>query len=172
MLLQTLCDPITILTAGLVVGVRALLERTRFGLRLRGAGENPVACWNVGVPVVALRVQAVTLSGALGALGGVALAFDQHQFQAGMSGGRGFIALAAVIVGGWRVVPAMVSCLVFAFLDALQIALQDKFDVPAGVIQSLPYAATLLALVMVGLRSRQGGAGHGAPPAGLGKHAS
>jgi ABC-type uncharacterized transport system permease subunit len=66
----------------------------------------------------------------------------------------------------------MVSCLIFAFLDALQIALQDKFDVPAGVIQSLPYAATLLALVMVGLRSRQGGAGHGAPPAGLGKHAS
>jgi simple sugar transport system permease protein len=83
-----------------------------------------------------------------------------------MSGGRGFIALAAVILSGWRPVRAVLACLAFAALEALQIVLQDDARLPHEIVEMLPYGATLLALFAIGLRR-----GAGRPPAGLGKHA-
>ena len=88
----------------------------------------------------------MTLGGAICGLGGTALAFELHQFQAGMTGGRGFIALAAVIVSGWRPWPAIGACLAFAALDALQIVLQNQTRVPSQVFAVLPFVATLVAL--------------------------
>lgn len=166
MLLRTALDPFVLATMAILVAVAWTLRRTRFGLRLRACGDDPAAAQAVGIHVVGVRTIAVTLGSAVTGLGGAALAYDLHQFQAGMSGGRGFIALAAVIVSGWRPWPAAVACLAFATLDALQIVLQNQTKLPSQVLAMLPFIATLVALVLVSRRR----AGEMRPPAGLGKH--
>jgi simple sugar transport system permease protein len=167
LLARTLVDPTTILAIALAIFTAWTLDRTRFGLRVRACGEDPHAAASVGVPVARVRFLAVTIGGAICGIGGVALAFDQHQFQSGMSGGRGFIALAAVILSGWRPVRAALACVGFAALDALQIVLQDQTRAPQYLVQMLPYLATMFALVAIAKRR---GAAKGRPPAGLGKH--
>ena len=163
---RTLLDPFLLGTVALVAAIAWMLRRTRFGLRLRACGEDPSAAQAVSVHVSGMRTAAVTLGGAITGLGGTALAYDLHQFQAGMSGGRGFIALAAVIVSGWRPWPAAAACLAFAALDALQIVLQNQTKLPSQVLAMLPFVATLVALVLVGRRR----SGEMRAPAGLGKH--
>jgi len=163
MLLRTMVDPAVVLTVIAVVLSPLVLKRTRFGLRVRGVGENPVAAASVGINVVKVRLQALCVAGLIGALGGIHLAFDQHRFESGMSGGRGFIALAVVILSGWRPVRAALACLVFAGLEATQIMLQGERWVPTEVFQILPYAVTLIVLAFAAGRARA--------PAGLGKHA-
>ena len=163
-LVRTLTDPLFLAAVAAVVAVRAVLFRTRFGLFLRASGEEPNAARTVGVPVVRTRLIAVTLGGTLCALGGVALAYDQHQFQSGMSGGRGFIALAAVILSRWRPTFAVLACLAFAALDALTAILQNATHIPPDLLSAIPYVATLASLALV--RGQSAGA-----PAGLGKHA-
>jgi simple sugar transport system permease protein len=162
---RALVDPLVLLTFGAAVGTVVLLDRTRFGLRLRACGEAPTAAAHAGVRVPQLRMAAVALGGALCGLGGVALAYDQRQFQSGMSGGRGFIALAAVVVAGWRPGRAALACLVFAFLDALQIVLQARAAALHDVLQMLPYVATLLVLALL---ARRAPSGSGRAPRGLG----
>jgi simple sugar transport system permease protein len=172
LLVRTLFDPLTLATAALVLATGWSLYRTRFGLRVRACGEDPVASASVGVDVPRVRLAAVTLGGAICGLGGVALAYDQHQFQSGMSGGRGFIALAAVILSGWRPGRATAACLAFAALDAAQILVQDQARAASGYLaQTLPYVATLVALWVVARRRGKGAIG-GRAPAGLGKAAS
>ena len=166
LLARVACDPLTIATGLLAVATAWTLYRTRFGLRVRACGEDPQAAASVGVDVVRERVAAITLGAAIAGLGGVALAFDQHQFQSGMSGGRGYIALAAVILSGWRPARAVLACLAFAALDALQILLQDRVHVSPYAVQAIPYIATLLALLVIARRHAGGGA-----PAGMSKHA-
>jgi simple sugar transport system permease protein len=165
LLLRILVDPLTAATVLLVVATAWALYRTPLGLRVRACGEDPASAASVGVDVVRSRLVAITLGGAMAGVGGVALAFDQHQFQSGMSGGRGFIALAAVILSGWRPVRAVLACVAFAALDALQILLQDRVHVSPYVVQAIPYVATLLALVVIA-RRRAGGLA----PAGMGKY--
>jgi general nucleoside transport system permease protein len=169
LLYRTLVDPLTVATAFLVGASVWTLYFTRFGLRVRASGEDPAAAASVGVDVRRVRLWAVSLGGAICGLGGVALAYDQHQFQSGMSGGRGFIALAAVILSGWRPARAAAACLAFAALDAIQIVVQDQAHVASGYLaQMLPYVATLVALWALA-RRRGRGAIAGRPPAGLGK---
>jgi ABC-type uncharacterized transport system permease subunit len=165
LLLRTLVDPMTTATLLAAVGTWWWLYRTRFGLRVRAVGEDPVAAASVGANVRAIRVWVVTLGGAIAGLGGVALAYDQHQFQSGMSGGRGFIALAIVVLSGWRPGRAVLACAIFAALDALQTVLQGRSKIPSDLVQMLPYLFTLVALFWVA-RGRHAG---GRPPAGLGK---
>jgi len=167
-IVRTLVDPFFLVTVLAVAVVAWGLARTRFGLRLRACGEDPAAAQAVGVHVVGTRTLAVTIGGAICGLGGTALAYDLHQFQAGMTGGRGFIALAAVIVAGWKPWRAAWACLAFAALDALQIVLQNQTKVPSQILAILPFVATLVALVVV---SRRRG-GDARPPAGLGQHPS
>jgi len=169
LLARTLLDPLTLATAGLVLASAWALARTRFGLRVWASGEDPAAAAAVGVDVGRIRLAAVALGGGICGLGGVALAYDQHQFQSGMSGGRGFIALAAVILSGWRPAQAAAACLAFAALDALQIVAQDRARAASGyVVQMLPYAATLVSLWLIARRRGQGSIA-GRPPSGLGK---
>ena len=166
---RALTDPLTLLTAALVAWTAWTLRSTRFGLRVRACGEDPAAAASVGIRVSAVRVAAVTLGGAVAGLGGVALAYDEHQFQSGMSGGRGFIALAAVILAGWRPVRAAAACLAFAVLDALQVVIQGRAAGTGGYLaQMLPYVATLVALGVIAGR-RRAGAVEGRPPAALGQ---
>lgn len=164
--IRTLFDPFVVLTIVAAAVFAWSLGRTRFGLHLRACGEDPSAAEAVGIDVTLTRVLAVTLGGAICGLGGTALAFELHQFQAGMTGGRGFIALAAVIISGWRPWPALGACLAFAALEALQIVLQNQTKVPSQVFAILPFATTLVALAVVSRRARVGAR----PPAGLGKH--
>jgi simple sugar transport system permease protein len=171
LLLRTLLDPFTLGTGALVAWTAWTLSSTRFGLHVRACGEDPSAAASAGVDSVCVRLAAVTLGGAIAGIGGVALAYDEHQFQSGMSGGRGFIALAAVVLSGWRPVRAAAACSAFAALDALQIVLQERVGAGYGA-QVLPYLATLAALWVMA-KTRKGGRSPlvGRPPAALGKAA-
>ena len=124
-----------------------VLAQTRFGLRVRAAGEHPEAARSVGVPVARVRTLAVLASGVLAALGGAFLVLDQHQFTDGMSGGRGFIALAAVIFGRWQPLRAGIACLFFAAAETLQIQLQTLHWLPSQLVAAIPYLLTIVALV-------------------------
>lgn len=165
MLARFFLDPVTLAAILLAALTPWILAQTRFGLRVRAAGENPVAAASVGIDVPRVRLLALAVSGAVCALGGVHLAFDQHRFESGMSNGRGFMALAAVVVSGWRAGRAVAACVVFGGLEALQIVLQQRAQRSAGadLIQLLPYVATLVVLGFA--------AGRAAAPEGLGKHA-
>jgi simple sugar transport system permease protein len=169
LLARTATDPLWLLAGLSTAGTAWLLWRTRFGLHVRACGENPHAAASVGIDTPRVRLLAVSLGGAICGLGGAALAYDQHQFQSGMSAGRGFIALAAVIVSGWRPGRAVLACAVFAALDAGQIVLQGETRVPHDLLAAVPYLATLGALVLIGRRPGSLDARPGRPPAALGK---
>lgn len=164
-LARVLCDPVTWLAVIAIVASPWLLDKTRLGLRVRAVGENPNAARAAGIDVGRTRMAALCISGAIGALGGVHLAFDQHRFESGMSAGRGFIALAAVVLSGWLPGRAALACVAFAFLEALQFVLQDMAQASKAVTlaQILPYAAALVALGL--------GIGRRTAPGGLGRHA-
>ena len=136
----------------LVVGVWWLLYRTRFGLRLRAAGENPTMVDAAGVSVKGLRYQALALNGVLSALAGAYLVLAQNpSFIPHMTAGRGYMALAALIFGKWHPVGALWACLLFGFLDAVSIRMQGAQlpfigAVPVQAIQALPYVLTVVLL--------------------------
>jgi ABC-type uncharacterized transport system permease subunit len=149
------------------IGIAALpalgwvLYRTPFGLRARAVGEKPEAAASLGVAVNGMRLKGLYLAGALASLGGAYLALDQHQFTDGMTAGRGFIALAAVIFGRWEPVRVAVACLLFAGAETLQIQLQGAQLVPSQFVEMIPYVLTIIALAGV--------VGRSVPPAALGK---
>ncbi len=140
-----LTTPLVLLTAGLVLGGQWLLFRSIFGLRLRSIGERPEAAATLGLSVSAYRTAGVLVSGALAALAGAWLASEQHSFTDGMTGGRGYIALAAMIVGKWSPFGAAAACLLFGAAEALQISLQGS-RFPNELLQMTPYLVTMLAL--------------------------
>ena len=128
------------------------LYSTRFGLRLRAVGENPAAVDTAGISVRALRYSAVIICGVLVGLSGVYLSIAQAAyFQPHMSAGKGFIALAALVFAKWRPWPALATCLLFGFLDAVSIRMQGAVipglgEVPVQAIQALPYILTVVLL--------------------------
>jgi simple sugar transport system permease protein len=130
-----------------------VLYRTPFGLRLRATGENPAAADAAGVNVIGLRYVAVVISGVLAAAGGAYLSIGQSSlFTRNMTAGRGFIALAALILAKWRPVPVMLACLFFGFMEALTIQIQGVIKLPSGedipvqFIQMIPYILTIIVL--------------------------
>ncbi len=124
-------DIVTYFAFALVPLTYWALYRTRFGLRLRAVGENPAAVDTAGISVRELRYSAVVICGVLVGLSGVYLSIAQAAyFQPHMSAGKGFIALAALVFAKWRPWPALATCLLFGFLDALSIRLQGVD--PAG----------------------------------------
>ncbi len=126
--------------------------RTRFGLRLRAVGENPSAVDTAGISVTAMRYQAVVCCGILCGIAGTYLSTAQNAgFVKNMTAGQGFIALAALIFGKWRPVPAMMACLLFGFLDAVANRIQGVSipvvgEIPVQLIQALPYILTVILL--------------------------
>jgi simple sugar transport system permease protein len=153
--------PFLVATLVLALLVHQVLEKTRFGLRLRACGEHPEAAQSLGVGVPRVRCLGVAAAGVLAGLGGVYLAFDQHKFVENMSAGRGYVALAAMIFGKWRPLPACAACLLFGLAEGLQIKLQAAgIGIPSQLIQMIPYLLTIVALV--------GGVGRARAPAALG----
>ena len=137
-----------------------VLYKTPFGLRIRAAGENPEAADAAGVNVIRLRYIAVVLSGVLAAAGGAYLSIGQSSlFTRGMTAGRGYIALAALILAKWRPVRVLFACLFFGFTEALAVQLQGvRFqflggeEIPVQFVQMIPYVLTIIVLAgFVGL---------------------
>jgi simple sugar transport system permease protein len=143
------------------------LRHTPAGLWLSFAGEHPQALHAAGIRVNRVRWLAVLLSGALAGLGGASLSiYLSSQFSRNMTAGRGFMALAALIFGKWKPIPAALACLLFGLADAVQIRLQGVpvwggKPVPVQFIQMLPYVVTILVLAGLVGRSR--------PPTALGR---
>ena len=138
--------------AALVPASAWVLYRTRFGLRLRAVGENPLAVDTAGISVTLLRYQASLISGVLCGVAGTYLSTAASAgFVRDMTAGKGYLALAALIFGKWRPYPTLAACLLFAFADAgaarLQgVALPVIGVVPVQFIIALPYILTVLLL--------------------------
>ncbi len=138
-----------------------VIYRTRFGLRLMAAGDKPEAVESAGVSVIRLRYYAIFICGCLCGMAGAYLSIVQGgAFYRDMSAGQGFMALAALIFGGWRPVRVALACLLFAGADALQGRLQGlplfgQYEVPTQLVQAIPYLLTLI--LLAGLMGRSHG---------------
>ena len=140
-----LSQPFVPLTLLLTIISYFVIFKTRFGLRLRAVGEHPEAADTLGISVPRMRLAGVLISGAFSGLGGAWLALDQHSFTDGMSAGRGFIALAALIIGKWKPQGALAACLFFGFAEAVVIQVQGG-SIPTQFIQMIPYVLTMIVL--------------------------
>jgi len=143
-----------------------VMFKTPAGLRIRSVGEHPKAADTLGISVYGTRYAAVTLSGALAAFGGVFLSIGfVNSFTENMTAGRGFIALAALIFGGWRPFGAFAAALLFGFSSALAQRLPDLSASESAawpvLFQTLPYVLTLIAVAGV--------IGRSIPPAAVGR---
>ena len=152
-----------VIAFALVPIVWYVIQRTRFGLRLRAVGENPEAADTAGVRVARIRYAGVLISGALAAIGGAYLSIGQSSlFTRNMTAGRGFIALAALIFGKWRPVPTMLACLLFGVAEAMSIQMQGVIPgIRVEYIQMIPYVLTMVVLA--------GFIGHSRAPRALGR---
>jgi len=138
-------DPLFLAAVVSVVAGQWLLFKTPYGLRLRATGESAATADSAGINVNRMRYSGVLLSGGLAALAGAFLVFQQHTFTDNMSAGRGYIALAAMIIGKWRPTGALLASLLFAVTESMEIWLQSGW-IPSQVVQSLPYVMTLVVL--------------------------
>lgn len=156
--------PIAMSTIILVIGVQVWLFRSRWGLRTRAVGEHPRAAETVGIDVIRLRYKNVMIGGMFAGLAGAFLSIEAtNSFQIGMTTGRGFIALAAMIMGRWTPIGAFFSALLFALF--LQISTLIKVSPPSGDLgqlmgsvpaqlwDALPYLITIIILAGVVGRS-------------------
>ena len=146
----------------LVLITWVVVFRTPPGLRLRAAGENPLAASTAGLSVVKTRYLAVITSGVLAGAGGAYLSIGfVHSFSQNMTIGKGFIALAALIFGRWRPGGALMAALLFGFSTALAQRLPVFSPSAATLFQALPYVLTLIAVA--------GLVGRSIPPAAIGR---
>jgi ABC-type uncharacterized transport system permease subunit len=156
---------ITLVAFLLTVPVILILNKTRFGLRLRSAGENPEATRTLGVRVKPLRYAGVALSGALAGFSGAFLSIEVNAlYQEGQTQGLGFIALAALILGNWKPLRVMVGALLFGFATAIPLRLSDFIEavgIPSQFINMIPYLVTIIAIA--------GFVGRVQPPAAAGR---
>jgi simple sugar transport system permease protein len=140
-----------------------LLFRTRWGLRTRAVGEHPTAADTVGIKVIGLRYRNVITAGLLSGLGGVWLTLGlSSAFGKDMSSGKGYIALAALIVGRWSPVGAFGAAVLFGFATELQVALSSlNTPIPGAYLAMAPYLVTVFVVAAMGGLTR--------PPAASGK---
>ncbi len=154
---------ITLMALVLIPLVHLLLFHTVFGLRTRACGEHPLAAETAGINVYLIRYSNVILSGALAGLGGAYFSLQQiGNFLPNMTGGRGFIALAAMIFGRWSPFGAFLASLLFAGADALSGRLQIYgVHLPYQILGMLPYVVTIIVVA--------GAVGRAVAPAADGK---
>ena len=147
----------------LVIPIHFFLLKTRAGLTLRAVGENPAAAFSVGTDPIRVRMVAIIAGGAFAGLGGAVLSLQEiGTFTDGMTNGRGFIALAAIIVGRWMPFRVMLGCLLFGAASAVALNIQGwGLAVSSYIIQMTPYLIALAVLCGVGRSARM--------PASIGK---
>ncbi|MEV4660906.1 ABC transporter permease [Micromonospora echinofusca] len=131
----------------LVLVIHIALFRTRWGLRTRSVGEHPTAADTLGVKVLGLRYRNVLLAGVVAGIGGASYTLALYSFTKNMIGGKGFIALAALIFGRWSPTGALLAALFFGFADQLATYLGAiNSAIPSQFLAMLPYLATILAV--------------------------
>jgi len=143
-------SPIIIVGILLVFFTYWVLERTTFGLRLKAVGENPLAADTLGIKVLHYRYYGVLISGAFAGLAGAYLALEHTgMYVEGMTQGKGYIALAAMIFGNWNPFGALGAACLFGFAESLSLrVMQNKF-IPYQFIKMLPYLLTIFVLAGV-----------------------
>ncbi|MFG3600566.1 ABC transporter permease [Micromonospora chersina] len=131
----------------LVLVIHIALFRTRWGLRTRSVGEHPTAADTLGVKVLRLRYRNVLMAGLVAGVGGASYTLALYSFTKNMIGGKGFIALAALIFGRWSPTGALLAALFFGFADQLATYLGAiGSSIPSQFLAMLPYLATILAV--------------------------
>ncbi len=150
----TLQSPLSYLTWVLAAATWWILFRTPAGLRLRGVGEMPDASATLGVDVDRYRIGAVLLSGGLAGLAGAQLSLGSGLFTEGMSAGRGWIAVVAVMLGRAHPIGVVAASALFAVADAIGLRLQGQ-GLPNQLTDAAPYVVTLVALVVARARRRR-----------------
>lgn len=135
------------------------LYETPWGLRLRAAGESTEALKTLSLNRARWQYFAVIISGVLASLGGCFLSSNVHIFTKGITAGRGYVALAAVIFGNWRPLNGVAACLLFGF--AATLGLENRWEIPDQLLKSIPHILTMV--VLAGL------VGTSKPPIALGK---
>lgn len=166
-------DILVYITMALSVLVYLFLNKTRTGLSVRAAGDNPQAADAAGLPVQRIRLGCVLLGGALSGMAGayMSLAYTT-MWQPAMTGGKGWIAVALVIFSGWHPIKAMGGAYLFGGITALQLAMQiGGSTISAHILQMVPYLFTIVVLVVSMWRLKRKGAAYGASvgPASLAK---
>jgi simple sugar transport system permease protein len=141
----------------LVPAVWWLVYRTRWGLEARAVGENPQSADVSGIHVNARRRQAILVCGLTCGFGGAFFVLGQvGSFQPGMINGRGFIAIAAVIFGGWTLRGTVVGCILFGFVEALTIATAvNGYVIDPFILDAAPYVVALAVVLLFATRVRQ-----------------
>src|SRR3984893_69576 len=147
----------------LVAPMHLFLKKTHTGLKLRAVGENPAAAFSAGTDPVRVRMLAIVACGAFAGIGGAVLSLQElGTFTDGMTNGRGFIALAAIIVGRWIPLRVMLGCLLFGAASALAINFEGwRLPISSYVVQMTPYLIALGVLCGIGRKARM--------PAAIGK---
>ena len=131
-----------------------LLYNTKFGVHLRAVGENPTAAKSLGIPVRSIKFISILISGFLASLGGLNLSMAYLSiFQREMTAGRGFIALAAVYLGGRKPWGTFLAAILFGAADALANQL-GTLDIPSQWVNVIPYVVTILALIVYAIRRK------------------
>ena len=148
-------DPLTWFAWALVPAVAFAIARTRWGLRLRATGAAEATVRSVGLQPLTIRDGSTVFAGALSGLAGAHLSIGiVGLFNEGITGGRGFIALAAFYFGRTSVARTALGALLFGVFDAAQIRLQGR-GVPAEIVQTLPYIIVILVLTGLGFADRR-----------------
>lgn len=147
---------LTYLCIGLAVVIAWMLRATRIGLAIRATGDDPAAAALRGVDVRRVRAGAFIVGGALAGLGGAAISVGYlGSFTDGVTAGRGFVAIAVVIIGRWSPSGVLAGSLLFAFFDALSLRAQSgATSVPVEAFSAMPYAVTLVALFFIAQHRR------------------
>lgn len=148
-------DYMVFLAIFLAIFLTWVLNKTRWGLRLKAVGEHPKAADTLGINVIRTRYMAVIISGILAAAGGASLSIvSGNLYREGMINGRGFIAMAAMIFGNWTPIGAFLASLLFGAAEALQIKSQALgLSIPMEIYYILPYLLTMIAITAFGKKS-------------------
>ncbi len=157
-------DPVVYLTILIFIAVNFLLFRSMLGLRIRAVGENPAAADAAGVGVAAHRILAIVAGSSLiGLAGGYISVVSVKLWVTGMTGGRGWIAVALVVFARWAPWPALAGAMLFGCIEALipRIAAAG-IQVPQYLMLMAPYLATIAVMIWVGAKDRRGGQEPGA----------
>ena len=142
-----------------------VLYQTRYGMRLRACGDNPHAVDAGGADVAKIRFSAVMISGALSGLGGICFAYSiSANFSSSFYVGYGYLAIAALIFGNWKIVPTLIACILFGFARSGGYMISGMLELPStfsDLIMTLPYILTMVLLIFFSKNNR--------PPRALGE---
>lgn len=144
--------PFEIVIVFIALAAWFLLYKMRFGMHLRACGDNPQAVDAAGCNVLRIRLKAILICGELAGLGGMCFAYSvSASFSAGNYIGYGYLAIAAMIFGNWRILPTLGACLLFGFARSGGYRLVQNLQMPSSyqdLVMILPYLLTLLLLVI------------------------